>query len=76
MISDEDITEVVKWDMLEEIGVVEVEVTVLGELMGDGACVLVLEVCEAVVVELELEVDVDNLKPFSLVVALSLFDRL
>ena len=60
-----------------EVGVVEVEVTVLGELMGDGALVLVLEVCKAVVVDLELEVDVEVLELFSLVVALPpLFDRL
>jgi hypothetical protein len=62
--------------MLEEVGVVEVEVTV-GELMGDGACVLVLEVCEAVVVELELDVDVEDVELFLLDVVLpSLCDRL
>ena len=64
--------EVAEGDTPEEVGVVEVEVTVLGGLMGVGACVLVLEVCEAVVAEVKLEVDV---KVFSLVV-LSLFDRL
>lgn len=59
-----------------EVGVVEVEVTVLGELMGDGVLVLVLEVCETVVVGLELEVDAEVLELFSLVVALPpLFDR-
>lgn len=68
--------EVVEWDMLEEVGV-EVELTVLGELMGDDVCVLAPEVCEAVLVELELEVDVEDVELFSLVVALpSLFDRL
>lgn len=81
LIPGKDSMEVVEWDVLEEVGVevgvVEVEVTVLGELMGDGACVLVPEVCEAVVVKLELEVDVEDVELFSLVVALpSLFDRL
>ena len=67
---------VVEWDILEEVGVVEVKVTV-GELTGDGACVLVLEVCEAVVVELELKVDVEDVELFSLVVVTpSLLDRL
>ena len=43
---------VVKWCrwMLEDVGVVEVEVSV-DDVMGDGACELVLEVCEVVVVE-------------------------
>jgi hypothetical protein len=68
--------EVVEWDMLDEVGVVEVEVTV-GELMEDGACVLVLDVCEAFVVELELEVDVEDLELILLVEVLpSLSDRL
>lgn len=38
---------------------------------------LVLEVCEAVVVELEFEVDVEDVELFSIAVVLpSLFDRL
>lgn len=54
-----DLVEVVEWSIF---------LKVVGDLMGVGACVLVLEVCEAVVVELDLEL-------FSLVLAFP-FDRL
>ena len=62
--------------MLKEVGAVDVEVTV-GELMGEGACVIFLEACEAVAVELEVDGEDLFLLFFLLVVALpSLCDRL
>lgn len=71
MVPGEDLMEVVERGLLEEVDVVEAEVA-FNELVGDGACVRVLEVCEIVVVKLELEVEVEDL----FLVVVSLFDRL
>lgn len=67
MVPGEDLIE---RDVLEEVGIVEDEV-VFGEVVGDGTCVCVLEVCGIVVVELELEVEAEDLS----LVVVSLFEE-